>query len=91
MREEITDCVQQAGIECKAPLSPGVTCPGIVVLDGISAQVCELVRELGRNGTGRILVLACDGRALEKGGVGASCRPVRLTFLCGMTCLTRQP
>lgn len=69
LREEITARVRQAEVDCDAPISPVVMCPGIVVLDEVSAEVCQSVRELSRNGTGRVLVLACDERALEKGGV----------------------
>jgi transcriptional regulator with GAF, ATPase, and Fis domain len=68
-RETLVECLGKAGVETYVlTASEEPQGPGIVVLNEANATVCDFIRSASRNGTGRILAMACHEDGLQNDG-----------------------
>jgi transcriptional regulator with GAF, ATPase, and Fis domain len=67
-REEVKRGLSRAGVELYAPRPGPCTGPGLIVSDGVTPDLLNLIRETSRGGIDRVLVLATSAAGLEPSG-----------------------
>lgn len=62
--QEVTEQIARDSLQLASLERNGDACPGIVVLEQVTPEICDFIAEASRNGIGRILVLVTDRAAL---------------------------